>query len=82
MYVLTDRRVIRIKGVLRVQVFETPLKQIQHTNVFFSVRERLFGLGTLTFATAGTAVIEAMWVMVARPLEIHRKVIQTMQRYR
>ncbi|MHC4910551.1 MAG: hypothetical protein ACYTF9_12610, partial [Planctomycetota bacterium] len=33
-YVLTDRRVIRRMGVLRVAVFETALRNVQHTSVF------------------------------------------------
>lgn len=81
-YVLTDRRVIVVAGVLRVSVFETALKNIQHTDTLFSVRERLFGLGTIGFATAGTAGVEAFWRMIARPLDVHRVVVQTLNRYR
>lgn len=81
-YVLTDRRIIVVWGVLRVQIFETQLKQIQHTVTLFSVRERLFGLGTIGFATAGTGQIEAAWRMIAKPLEVHQIVIQTLNRYR
>ncbi|MCC7408527.1 MAG: PH domain-containing protein [Phycisphaeraceae bacterium] len=81
-YVLTDRRVIRVKGVLRIDVFETPLKNVQHTSTLFSLRERLVGLGTIAFATSGTAFIEAAWEMVGRPLEVHRVVVQTLNRYR
>lgn len=81
-YVLTDQRVIRVMGVLRVSVFETPLQQIQHTNLLFSIRERLVGLGTIAFATAGTAGYEAFWVMISRPLDVHQKVVQTLRRYR
>ena len=81
-YVLTDQRVIRVKGVLRVNIFETPLQQIQHTNLLFSIRERLFGLGTIAFATAGTGVYDAFWTMVSSPLDVHQKVIQTLRRYR
>ncbi|MBI1337681.1 MAG: PH domain-containing protein [Phycisphaera sp.] len=81
-YVLTDRRVIRVEGVLRVNVFETALKNITHTQTTFSVRERLFGLGTLAFATAGTAGVEAFWRTIARPLEVHQIVVQTLNRYR
>jgi len=79
---LTDRRVVRIKGVIRIYVFEASLKQIQHTNVYMSLHERIFGLGTLAFTTAGTAGVEASWLMVPRPMEVHRKVVQTLQRYR
>jgi uncharacterized membrane protein YdbT with pleckstrin-like domain len=81
-YVLTDRRVIRIKGVMRVQVFEAPLSQIQHTVTTFALRERLFGLGTIGFATAGTAFVEAYWEMLSRPLDVHKIVVQTLDRYR
>jgi len=81
-YVLTDRRVVRVKGVLRVQVFECALKQVQHTYTLFTIRERVFGLGTLGFATAGTSTIEAGWEMIAKPFDVHRKVVQTLNRYR
>jgi len=80
-YVLTDRRMIRVQGVLRVSVIEAPLQQIQQTYATFSIRERLFGLGTIAFATAGTAFVEAYWQMIAKPLEVHQKVVQTINRY-
>jgi len=81
LYVLTDQRIIRVKGVTRVQVFESMLKNVQHTEMVFSIRERLFGLGTVTFATSGSAGIEAAWQMVAQPLEVHRIVVQAISRY-
>jgi uncharacterized membrane protein YdbT with pleckstrin-like domain len=81
-YVLTDRRIITVAGVIRVLVFETPLEKIQHTNMIFSLRERLFALGTLSLATAGTAFSETYWLMLSSPLEVHQKVVQTLQRYR
>ena len=80
-YVLTDRRVVTVAGVLRVGVFETPLTSIQHTNLLFSLRERFFGLGTIAFATAGTATIETFWLMLSTPLEVHQKIVQTLNRY-
>lgn len=81
-YVLTDMRVIRIKGVLRITIFETPLKNVQHTQTHFTLRERIFSLGTISFATAGTGREEAAWRMLARPLEVHQVVLQTLSRYR
>lgn len=81
-YVLTDRRVIRVAGVLRVAVFEAGLEQVQHTEVLLSLRERLFNLGTIAFSTAGTATSEAYWRMVVNPLDVHRTIINTLRRYR
>lgn len=80
-YVLTDRRLIRKMGVLRTSVFETPLRRIQHTSIFRRLRERLCGLGTIGFATAGTDTYECFWVMVDRPYAVHKIVVQTIQRY-
>lgn len=80
-YVLTDKRLIRKMGVLRIAIFETPLSKIQHTSVFQSVRERLCLLGTIGFATAGSDVYEAFWVMLAKPFAVHKIVVETMNRY-
>ena len=82
LYVLTDRRIIRRMGVLRVAIFETQLKNIQHTSVFTRVRERLFGLGTIGFATSGSDVFEAFWLMLRQPFAVHKTVVEAMRRYR
>ena len=81
-YVLTDQRIIRIKGVLNVQVFECPLQKVQQTDLLLPLSQRVFWLGTIGFATAGTAAHEAYWLMIAKPLEVHAKVIETLRRYR
>jgi hypothetical protein len=69
-------------GVLRVAVFQTQLKNIQHTSVFTRVRERLFGLGTIGFATSGSDVFEAFWLMIRQPFAVHRTVVEAIERYR
>ena len=80
-YVLTDRRIICRSGVLRVFVFETQLKNIQHTSVFASLRERSLGLGTIGFATAGSHSFEAFWMMIRNPFAVQKKVVDAIQRY-
>jgi len=72
LYVLTNRRVMRIKGVLHVEVFECPLEKIQNTFLSFSLPERLVRVGSLHILTAGTAGIEATWQHIAQPVEVHR----------
>ena len=67
--------------MIRVQIFEAQLKNIQHTQTVFSLRGADFHLGTIAFATSGTAGIEAAWVMVSQPLEVHRTVVETISRY-
>ena len=80
-YVLTDRRVIRRRGVLRVSIFQTSLRNIQHISIFRRLRERWFGLGTIGFATAGSDVFEAFWIMVNQPFAVHRTVTEAIERY-
>lgn len=81
-YVLTDRRVVTVKGFLRPMVFEAKLGALTHTNLVISLRERPVGLGSIVFATAGTASPESSWLMLRRPLAVHRKIVQTINRYR
>ncbi len=81
LFILTDRRIIRRMGVLHVCAFEARLKSIQHTSVFRLLRERLFGLGTIGFATAGSDVFDAFWVMVRQPFAVHRVVVDAIHRY-
>jgi hypothetical protein len=68
--------------VVRVEVFEASLKDVQHTQASYTLRERLFGLGTIAFATAGTGLAEAYWLMISSPLQVHQTVVRTLQRYR
>jgi len=80
-YVLTDRRVIRVRGVLTVQVFECALGRVQHTEVVRILREQLVGLGTIAFTTAGTGRVEALWEMVNRPMSVQQEVVRAVRRY-
>jgi len=73
LYVLTNRRIMRIRGMFNAELFECPLARIQNTHLRLSVPERITRTGTLTFQTAaggGTA----SWRVVARPLEVYERV--------
>ena len=71
LYVLTNRRVIRVRGIFTIDIFETQLSRIQNTFMTLAIHERILGLGSIQFATAGTALIEATWQSVNHPLEVH-----------
>ena len=75
-YVLTDKRVIRIRGVLTVDVFQCSLVRIQNTFLVLTLPQRLLGLGSIAFATAGTGSVEAVWRHVKKPLNIHQQLIR------
>lgn len=81
-YVLTDRRVIRQRGVLNLQVFECPLDRLQNTFLQCTLVQRVLGLGTIFFATAGTGAVEAMWQHIRRPADVHREITKAVSRFR
>ena len=60
-YVLTDRRVIRIRGVFTIDIFQCALGKIQNTFLVLTLIQRLLGLGSIEFTTAGTGGVEAVW---------------------
>ncbi len=80
-YVLTDRRIIARSGVLRIAIFQTPLKNIQHTAVFVSLRERSTGLGTIAFATSGSDTFDCLWLMLRQPNHTHKIIVEAIRRY-
>ncbi len=71
LYVLTNRRVMRIRGVFTIDVFEAHLTKIQNTYLTLAIHERFLGLGSIQFATAGSGGIEATWMNINAPLEVH-----------
>lgn len=80
LYVLTDRRALRLAGVIRRYVAELPLSRLQHLTVFRSLAERITGVGTLGLATAGSGDVEMFWIMVPRPQALLAKVREAADR--
>lgn len=81
LFLLTDRRVLTRSGVIRVRVYEASLRHIRQTLVHVSIRERLFRLGTVLFATAGTAVYDTAWPMIRKPVTTQRAVQEALARW-
>jgi hypothetical protein len=81
-YVLTNLRVLRIRGVLRADVFECPLKRVRETLLSSMFLERVMGLGSLFFILAGTDAPQVGWNHLSRPEEIQQTVIEAIRRAR
>lgn len=80
-YILTDRRIIRQKGVIRQSVYHAKLRDIKHTSVFQRLRERAMGLGSIGFTATGSDVFDAFWVMIRDPFTVHKTVVEAIERY-
>ncbi len=68
-YVMTDARLVALRGVVRTVRFDLPHRRVQHLAVTKSLLERVFGVGTVAAASAGTDAHEIVWRSVARPDE-------------
>ncbi len=77
-YVLTDRRVIRIRGVFTIDIFQCALNKVQNTFMTLNLPQRFLGLGDIEFTTAGTGGIEAVWRHLKHPLQVHQQLIQAL----
>ncbi|MBP7935918.1 MAG: PH domain-containing protein [Phycisphaerae bacterium] len=82
LYVLTNRRILRLMGILNIDLFECQLTRIQNTYLTMSWYERLVRLGSISFATAGTGGVEASWWYVNHPLEVHERIRAAIHRAR
>jgi hypothetical protein len=81
-YVLTDRRLMRIRGVIRVDVFQCPLRQVAQTALTATRGEKALGLASLLFQAEGIDTSQAAWLNLSRPEEIRQAVEEAIRRAR
>jgi hypothetical protein len=79
-YVLTNRRVMRVSGVRRPEVWACPLVRIRNTRLTAEVHERLVKLGTVTFVTDDPLAANRQWCFISRPEEVHAEVRRAIAR--
>ena len=77
-YVLTDRRLIRIRGVFTIDIFQCSLENIQNTFMVMTLPQRFLKLGNIELTTAGTSRVEAVWRHCRDPLSVHQKLLRAM----
>lgn len=82
LYVLTNRRIMRLRGIFNVDLFECQLNRIQGTYLQTAWYERLAGLGSISFATSETGGVTASWTNLNTPQEIHERVRAAIHRGR
>jgi len=82
LYLLTNLRVLRLRGVFRSDVFDCPLKRIRQTVLSATFLERLLGLGSLFFTTAESDAPAAAWNCLSHPEEVRQTVEQAIRRAR
>jgi hypothetical protein len=77
LYIMTDFRILRLSGVFSVDVFDCPLRKVRQTRLFYSVRERLWFLGSIEIQPAdseGEPRPPGVWQSIRRPEEVHDRI--------
>jgi len=75
-YMLTNLRIVTIKGVVNTHMFQTTLRKVQKTDLYRPIAQRLVGTGTIGFSTAAAAnSFDSTWVMISRPLQTHEQIV-------
>jgi hypothetical protein len=80
LYVLTDLRVIRLSGVLKLDIFDCALRKIARTQVTASHKERLCGTGSIEIIPGGEECESGVWQTIHRPLEVNELIVATINR--
>ena len=80
-YVITDRRVIQIRGIVNKQVVDSSLEKINDLELRQSFLGRIFNFGTLEILTAsgddGSNIIDS----IGDPVEFKRQLLEAKHRY-
>jgi len=75
-YMLTNQRIVTIKGVLNVHMFQAHLRKVQKTDLYRPLLYQILGTGTLAFSTAASSGdADSTWQMIARPVQTHEQVV-------
>jgi hypothetical protein len=80
LYVLTDLRLLTVSGVLRSDVYDCPLRKVACARLLRSTVDRVLGIGSVEVIPQDPEQPCALWYQVARPDEVHAKVVATLNR--
>ena len=80
LYLLTNRRLMWIQGVMRFNVHQCPLRNVRGTRLSAGAGERLLGLGSLLFLTTDEGPPAGAWINLARPVKVQQAVEEAVRR--
>lgn len=82
LYVLTDRRVIRLSGVFNIDIRDCPLRKVESTGITFNVTERLCAVGSIEIhpKPSPDACLPDVWRTVPRPADVQQQLEAAIRR--
>lgn len=82
MYLLTNRRILRVRAVVRTDVVAWQLTKVHDVQLTAARVEQLLGIASLMLVAGDSDEPQAAWPYIPRPLEVHRIVTEALQRAR
>ncbi|HEY7089436.1 MAG TPA: hypothetical protein VH518_15165 [Tepidisphaeraceae bacterium] len=80
LYILTDLRIVRLSGVLQLNIFDCPLRKVARTRILYTVRERIFRLGSIEIIPSDEQLPIGVWQTVSRPVLINEQIVAAVNR--
>jgi len=75
-YILTNLRVLRIRGVMRVEMFQCSLLQLKNVQLTAGFAERFLSLGTIGLVRDSSGSAGAYWRNIRHPEQVRRKILE------
>ncbi len=82
LFVLTNRRILKFKGVLQVQCTQVALRRAASADLTQSWYQRALRLGTITITSADPDTPPVVWKHLHQPHEVHAVVLRAIARAR
>jgi uncharacterized membrane protein YdbT with pleckstrin-like domain len=76
LYILTNLRVMRVRGIFQAEVSDCPLRRIEATRVDSTFGQRILRVANLEFITAADKPCDVDWLTISRVDEIKQLVDQ------
>jgi hypothetical protein len=80
LYILTDMRVIRLSGVLKLEIFDCALRKIARTQVTASFKEKFCGAGSIEIVPEDQACPPGVWQTIRKPFEVNELIVSAMNK--
>lgn len=81
-YVLTNRRVITIRGIRKPKVFACPLIDLQEVYPCVANLEKTLGIGSIQFVTDDPKRKPFFWISVTQHLDVHTEIVRAINNAR
>lgn len=79
-YVLTNLRVLHIRGAAQAEVAGCLLKSVKEIRLLATLGEKMVGVGNLVFVSGETGYQRVIWTCVARPRRVRQQVQEAIAR--